>query len=179
LADGLFKAGTDSGSEYEHVDEANRLHLYVLDKWRDSDGVLRYEVAARSLDGSGPHLRGVDAEDTDPAGVRRGFAAKCSFPVTNTGEAADVSGTQPDDVQSLVDADVVRLDASATGGWEVWLPREVLGLENGEVSEAEVYVGRLPASKPSSEVTLSVTSESDPQATDTATCDVHVTDTLP
>jgi M6 family metalloprotease-like protein len=179
LADGLFKAGTDSGSEYEHVDEANRLHMYVLDKWRDSDGVLRYEVAARSLDGSGPHVRGVDAEDTDPTGVRRGFAAKCSFPVTNTGEAADVTDTQPDDVQSLVDADVVRLDASATGGWEVWLPREVLGLENGEVSEAEVYVGRLPSAKPSSEVTLSVTSESDPQATDTATCDVHITDTLP
>src|SRR5690606_25678812 len=30
LSDALFHAGTDSGSAYEYVDEANRLHFYVL-----------------------------------------------------------------------------------------------------------------------------------------------------
>jgi M6 family metalloprotease-like protein len=177
LADALFKAGTDSGSEYEYVDEPNRLHLYVLDRWRDRDRVLHYQVAVRSLDGSGPHQRGVAARDADPRGVRSGWVAKCSFRVTNTGVAGDVSGTHPDDVQSMVDADVLRLDASATGRWEVWMPREVIGVDNGDTSRAQVYVGRVPGARPSTEVTLSVTSESDPQAADQATCDVHVRDT--
>ena len=35
LSDALFHAGTDSGSEYEYVDQANRLHFYVLDVRRD------------------------------------------------------------------------------------------------------------------------------------------------
>jgi M6 family metalloprotease-like protein len=59
LADGLFHAGTNSGSEYEYVDEHNRLHFYVLDVESDADGVLSYTVAVRSLDGSGPQARGV------------------------------------------------------------------------------------------------------------------------
>jgi M6 family metalloprotease-like protein len=179
LADALFKAGTDSGSEYEHVDEANRLHMYVLDTWRDGDGVLHYRVAVRSLDGSGPHARGVDADDTKPKGVRPGVAARCTFPVTNTGQAVDVPGTHPDDVQSMVDADVMRLEASATGGWDVWMPREVIGVDNGDTAQAVVYVGRTPGDRHVSEVTLSVTSESDPQAADVATCDVAVEDTRP
>ena len=98
---------------------------------------------------------------------------------TASGEVADVTGTQPDDVQSMVDADVMRVEASATGGWQVWMPREVLGIDNGETQQAEVYVGRTPGAPVSSEVTLSVTSESDPSAADEATCDVHVRDTRP
>jgi len=179
LSDALFKSGTDSGSEYEHVDEANRLQMYVLDRRRDSAGVLHYTVAVRSLDGAGPHVRGVDAADAEPTGVQPGFAARCDFPVTNTGTAADVSGSQPDDVSSMVDADVFRLAAEATGGWEVWMPREVVTVDNGAAREVEVYVGREPGSRTRSTVTLEVTSESDPQAADTVTCDVDVADTRP
>ncbi|MPZ93714.1 MAG: M6 family metalloprotease domain-containing protein [Propionibacteriales bacterium] len=179
LADALFKTGTDSGSEYEHVDEPNRLQMYVLDQRRDDDGVLRYQVAVRSLDGSGPHQRGVDAEDGEPSGVRPGKVAKCQFPVTNTGVAADVSGTQPDDVQSMVDGDVLRLSAEATGGWEVWMPREVAGVDNGDTYTHEVFVSKEPGARVRTQVTLSVTSESDPQATESVTCDVTVGDTRP
>ncbi len=179
LMDALFKAGTDSGSEYEWLDEANRLQMYVLDRWRAEDGALHYKVAVRSLDGSGPHTRGVDADDAEPAGVRPGFAARCDFPVTNTGEAADVSGTQPDDVQDLVDADVFRLSAQATGGWDVWLPREVLGVDNGDTASAEVYVARQPGDSSRSTVTLDVTSESDASVVDTVTCNVAIRDTRP
>jgi hypothetical protein len=120
----------------------------------------------------------VDVDDDDnPRGVRSGWVAKCSFEVDNDGEAGDVSGTQPDDVQSMVDGDVFRLDASATRGWEVWMPREVIAIENGDDARAEVYVGRVPGARSSTEVTLSVTSESDPQVSEDAECDVHVRDT--
>jgi hypothetical protein len=177
LSDALFKAGTDSGSEYEHVDEANRLQMYVLDRYRDDEGVLHYSVAVRSLDGSGPHTRGVDAQDGEPSGVRPGFAASCRFPVTNSGTAGDVTGTQPDEVASMVDGDVYRLAAEASGGWEVWMPREIVGIENGESRAVEVIVAREPGDRARSEVTLEVASESDPSATETVTCEVHVSDT--
>jgi M6 family metalloprotease-like protein len=59
LADAAFHAGTDSGSEYEYVDEHNRLHFYVIDIESDAQGVVSYTVAVRSLDGSGPQERGV------------------------------------------------------------------------------------------------------------------------
>jgi M6 family metalloprotease-like protein len=59
LSDAAFHAGTNSGSEYEYVDEANRLHFYVIDVETDEIGVLSYTVAVRSLDGSGPQARGV------------------------------------------------------------------------------------------------------------------------
>jgi M6 family metalloprotease-like protein len=179
LSDALFKAGTDSGSEYEHVDDANRLHMYVLDRYRDDDGVLHYSVAVRSLDGSGPHTRGVDADDGEPTGVRPGFAATCHFPVSNSGTAGDVSGSQPDDVQTMVDGDVYRLAAEASGGWDVWMPREVVGIENGDSREVEVLVVRELGDRPRTEVTLEVTSESDPAATETVSCDVAVSDTRP
>jgi hypothetical protein len=59
LSDALFHAGAGSGSEFEYVDEANRLHFYVLGKQRTKSGELSYTVAIRSLDGSGPQRRGV------------------------------------------------------------------------------------------------------------------------
>ncbi len=62
LNDALFHAGTGSGSKYEYVDEANRLHFYVLGTSKDADGVQSYDLAVRSLDGAGPHTRGVAIE---------------------------------------------------------------------------------------------------------------------
>ena len=40
LNDATFHAGTNSGSEYEYVDNFNRLHFYVLNTFRDEEGVL-------------------------------------------------------------------------------------------------------------------------------------------
>ncbi|MBY5161604.1 M6 family metalloprotease domain-containing protein [Salsipaludibacter albus] len=180
LADGLFKAGTDSGSQDEYVDEDNRLHLYVLDTRRDDEGVLHYTVAVRSLDGSGPHTRGVEAAaGAAEGGILPGFATTCSFPVTNTGEAVDVSGTQPEDVADEVDGDVYRLSAEATDGWEAWLPHELVGVDNGDTVDVPVRVIRDPQDAPRTTVTLEVTSESDPGVTTTATCTVRPGDTRP
>lgn len=53
LSDALFHAGADTGSQYEYVDQANRLHFYVIDLKRDAAGSLSYTVAVRSLDGTG------------------------------------------------------------------------------------------------------------------------------
>ena len=44
LNDALFHAGTDSGSKYEFVDQANRLHFYVLNVKRDAQGIQSYDV---------------------------------------------------------------------------------------------------------------------------------------
>src|SRR5690606_5161263 len=59
LNDALFHAGLNSGSEYEWQDKHNRLHFYVVDLDRDDRGIRSYALAVRSLDGAGPHTRGV------------------------------------------------------------------------------------------------------------------------
>jgi hypothetical protein len=91
LSDALFHAGTDSGSQYEYVDQANRLHFYVLDIKRDASGVLSYTVAVRSLDGAGTQQRGVRlSPGVGVAAPQHGYA-KCTLPLRNTGTA----GTAP------------------------------------------------------------------------------------
>ena len=65
-------------------------------------------------------------------------AVRCTFRVRNTGTAEDVSGTQPEDVSDLVDADVFRVSATASDGWEVWLPRKVVGIDNDDRYDVEV-----------------------------------------
>jgi len=170
LADALFHAGTRSRSAYEHVDEANRLQFYVLDERRDTDGILRYLVAARSLDGSGPHERGVAAADGTAEDVEAGTAVRCTYRVENTGTAEDVSGTQPEDVSDWVDADVFRVSAEATDGWKVWLPRKAVGIDNGDGFDVEAVAVRPDGAPADTTVTLTVTSESDPTTKATATC---------
>lgn len=170
LADALFHAGTRSRSEFEYVDEANRLHFYILDERRDSDGILRYTVAVRSLDGSGPHERGVNASDGTAEVIDPGKAVRCTFRVRNTGVAEDVSGTQPEDVSDLVDADVFRVSAEAKDGWKVWLPRKVVGIDNGDRFDVEVVAVRPGSAPPDTTVTLKVQSESDGDARAKATC---------
>jgi hypothetical protein len=59
LNDALFHAGTRSGSQYEWEDTPNRLHFYVVDVQKSTQGVLSYTLGVRSLDGAGPQKRGV------------------------------------------------------------------------------------------------------------------------
>ena len=149
LSDALFHAGADSGSEFEHVDEANRLHFYVLDRHRDR-GELSYTVAVRSLDGSGPR-RGVRL--LPGLGLPTGDGwARCRFPLRNTSKAVDV----------------FRLSAAArTAGWSVWVPNELAATKTTEA--VTVYAKRESGSR-IGRVTLTATSESDRSKTDTATC---------
>src|SRR5699024_972550 len=86
LNDGLFHAGTDSGSEYEYIDKANRLHFYVIDKHVNKRGELAYTVAVQSLDGDGPHRRGARLTTIGHRGDPRHRGSVCAFRLRNTGQ---------------------------------------------------------------------------------------------
>jgi M6 family metalloprotease-like protein len=170
LSDALFHAGTNSGSEYEYVDEANRLHFYVTNVKRDRHGVLSYTVAVRSLDGSGPAKRGVRLNPTvgqpGPAGT-----ATCAFPLTNTGKAAAPQGQHPEDVSRYLKGDVYRLSAKIDGrGWTVNLPNALTTAQAGERVAVGVQAKYAASSATLGRITLTATSESDPTKKSTATC---------
>ncbi|MBB5788613.1 M6 family metalloprotease domain-containing protein [Jiangella mangrovi] len=177
--DATFNAGTHSGTDYEWVDEDNRLHFYVIDVEYDEDGVRTYTVAVRSLDGDGPHQRGVALESGEPSRHTPGKAATCTFPLENTGEAAPVDpAAHPSDVTDRVAADVYRLSVSSAGtGWNAELYNELATSGFGDTVEVPVYVTRTPGAVREATVTLTATSESDPSKTATATCVVDVSST--
>lgn len=157
LSDALFHAGTDSGSEYEYVDTANRLHFYVLNMRRNRSGVLSYTVAVRSLDGAGPQTRGVTATP-DTAAVAPSGWARCRIPVRNTAPSPGF--------------DVYRIATSAGAGWTTWLPHTVTGIPSGRSSAVDVYVKRTAGAARGTRAAVTITSESDPAATVTTTCRV-------
>jgi len=163
LNDAAFKAGTNSGSKFEWVDEANRLQFYVVDTQRDEDGVLSYQLAVRSLDGAGPLARGVSTEDTEPELVSEGQAAVCEFPVTNTGAAA-ADPAQP--------SDVFRLSAeTGAEGWSAELQNQLTTAQAGQSVTVPVYAVRSGGeAADEATITLTATSESDPTKTATADC---------
>ncbi|XVV10004.1 M6 family metalloprotease domain-containing protein [Actinoplanes sp. CA-131856] len=142
LSDALFHAGTNSGSAFEYVDTANRLHFYILDRKRDRKGVLSYEVAVRSLDGAGPATRGVRAYPATARPDRTGWT-RCTIPVRNTGRAADV----------------FRVTASGAT-----LPRAVVGVPAGHTSAVEVWT------KDTRRAAVTLTSESNPAVKATTSC---------
>jgi M6 family metalloprotease-like protein len=172
LNNGTFHAGTRSGSDYEYVDEPNRLHFYVLDTHRDAEGVLFYDLAVRHLDGAGAYERGVSLGRAATKGQRSGFLATCSFPLTNTGEAG----------AGIFDSDIYRVSAtSSSDRWEVTLPNALAAVDAGETGQVPVHVLRNNKAGGANKttVTLTATSETDPTQTATQTCDVHVKDTTP
>jgi M6 family metalloprotease-like protein len=172
LSDALFHAGTNSGSEYEYVDEANRLHFYVLDVKRDRKGLLSYTVAIRSLDGAGPQKRGVKVLPTLGLPNRDGMAT-CEFPLFNTGRAATPAGTHPEDVTQYTTGDVYRVSASVAGrGWQVSVPNELATARFGDHVRVPVYARKSGSGPVATQVTLTATSESDPAKKATASCTV-------
>ena len=158
LNDALFHAGTGSGSAYEWVDRPNRLHFYVIDLATDDRGVRSYTLGVRSLDGAGPHGRGVALEAPFEGGeVGRG-STPLTFTLTNAGEGGG-------DVH-----DIYRLSASVDGpGWSVRLLNELRALPPGARQPIAVYVDAGDAAAASATVTLTARSESDSTATATAT----------
>jgi hypothetical protein len=169
LSDALFHAGTDSGSEYEYVDAANRLHFYVLDLRRGAGGVLSYTIAVRSLDGAGPHRRGVAVLPTAAVAARDGWA-RCTLPLRNTGRAAAVPPGHPDDVTAQAGGDVYRISAAAGAGWSAWLPATVTTARFGQTVAVPVYAKRGTGAPRLARVRVTATSESDPTKTSTGTC---------
>ncbi|MER7503592.1 M6 family metalloprotease domain-containing protein [Nonomuraea pusilla] len=172
LSDALFHAGTDSGSEYEYVDEANRLHFYVTDVKRDKAGVLSYTVAVRSLDGAGPQRRGVRLLPAAGVPAARDVST-CRFPLFNTGKAAPAQGQHPEDVSAYLGGDVYRLKAEVQGkGWTAQLPNALAAVDFGKKELVTVNAVRAGGGDRLAKVTLTATSESDPTKTVTATCHV-------
>lgn len=163
LDDGTFHAGVGSGSQYEYVEQFNRLHFYVLDAYRGPGGVLLYDVAVRHLDGAGSFPRGAGLGDgtLHPVGGSTGLV---TAPLTNTGEA----GT------GRFDSDVYRLSATVDGaGWQAHLPYEVVAAGAGETVGVAAYATAGAGAAESATLTVTATSESDPDVS--ATIQVEVT----
>ncbi|KAK6401714.1 hypothetical protein LTR95_019156, partial [Oleoguttula sp. CCFEE 5521] len=125
LADGLFHAGTRSGSKAEYVDEANRLHFYVLNVARDAQGVLHYVVGARSLDSvkarAGVRLSAGKVGKAYNATASE-FVTTCTFDLKNISKPpAEAGGNTTLHLRS----DVYRLSVAVDDeGWQAVLPNE-------------------------------------------------------
>jgi len=173
LNDALFHAGVGSGSEYEWEDTPNRLHFYAIDVHRDARRILSYTVGVRSLDGAGPHSRGVSIA-RPPALRVRGANSNCAFTLTNTGAPAETTKSlHPQDVTAYLGNDIYRLAASVDGqGWTAHLQNALAAVKFGESRTVPVYVARKSGGAGQAAVTLKAVSESDPAKTATATCSV-------
>ena len=127
LNDALFHAGLNSGSEFEYVDIHNRLHFYILDLKKNEKGIISYTVAVRSLDGQGPHQRGLEISVVGkPAKGKQKRIQKLR--IKNTGTAGMMrEGIHSQDVKENTDADVYRLKLTVEGeGWEAGLRHEIV-----------------------------------------------------
>ena len=176
LNDALFHAGLDSGSQFEWKDEPNRLHFYVIERQRDLRGVLSYTLAVRSLDGAGPHLRGVAVKAPSNGQIGgTNLRGSAIFTLTNTGKAAPVpADTHPTDATAYIDRDVYRLSVSIEGdGWSAALQSALAAVKSGASQPVEVFISREPTSASSARFTLTATSESDPAKTVRATYTVR------
>ena len=174
LNDALFHAGLNSGSQFEWTDEPNRLHFYVVDRQRDARGVLSYTLAVRSLDGAGPHQRGVAL--TAPGDGRiTDSTATATFTLTNTGKTATVAAeAHPTDATRYIDGDVYRLGVSVDGaGWKAALQNALAAVKTGASQPVQVFIARDATSAATARVTLTATSESDPSKTMKATYSVR------
>ncbi|WNE94523.1 M6 family metalloprotease domain-containing protein [Streptomyces luomodiensis] len=168
LSDALFHAGADSGSQYEYLDPANRLHFYVLDLERDRSGVLSYTVAVRSLDGAGPQRRDLTLHRGQATGDASRSRAVCTFGLDNTTRATGGPAGAP---ATSVDSDVYRLSAKAVGrGWSAWLPNRLATARAGGSVDVEVAVAAEQDAARQGTVVLTARSESDPHRTAKALC---------
>ncbi|MEU3456315.1 M6 family metalloprotease domain-containing protein [Micromonospora sp. NPDC006766] len=177
LSDALFHAGASTGSQYEYIDEANRLHFYIIDLKRDSNGILSYTVAVKSLDGNGgPSKHGVTLGEgyvSTPATKPTNKGVNCSFELTNTGAFSAGGQSHPENVNAYLKSDVYRLSADVAGdGWRVWLPNELATAKFDKSTTVKVSVGATKTAAATGYVHLTATSESDPSKTATATCQV-------
>ncbi|RWA10444.1 hypothetical protein EKO27_g4660 [Xylaria grammica] len=177
LADALFHVGTRSGSQFEFVDEPNQLHFYLLSTRRDNDGVLHYTVTVRALDGSGASERGVELGAGAIAKTRAARATDkgvtCAFQLTNSGKYVGSDADHPQDLSAYLTSDIYRLSAEVDGqGWRVELPNALAAAGYGEGTTVNVAVGAATNATSSAVVTLTATSESDPEISATAKCQV-------
>ncbi len=166
LNDALFHAGLNSGSEFEYVDIYNRLHFYILDLKRKEDGIIYYTIAVRSLDGQGPHERGIEISEMGrpERGKQKGIH---KLRIKNTGLAGLMrEGIHKQDVKENTDADIYRLTLKVDGeGWEAGILHEIVCIRSGEEAIIPVYYGKQNENASKAIITFIATSESDPEVT--------------
>jgi len=169
LNDALFHAGLDSGSEFEWTDPHNRLHFYVVDLEKDADGILTYQLAVRSLDGSGPQARRAELAGPPESAAGSGYTP-LTFTLSNTGAAETPDpALHPDDARAFLTSDLYRLTVSVEGeGWSARLLNGLAAVEAGATKPVTVYLSHGEGAAPSATVTLTAISESDPAKTATA-----------
>ena len=172
LLDALFHAGTRSGSEFEHKDEANKIHLYVLGVHRSKTGVLSYTVGARHMESISQSKHGVSLSKGRVRGnkpTEKGVV--CSFNLTNNGNyiAGNTAG-----IDKYFRSGIYRLQANVKGrGWRVAVPNELVVAEFGSSVRAEVAVGATKDADKLGVVTLTAASESDASVKAVAECKVQ------
>lgn len=174
LADALFHAGTRSGSQYEHIDEANGVHLYVLERRRDDMGVLHYKVGARALASSNAGASGVELGPSAVVGPGSPSTARgaCVFDLANTGKQT-LGGNEK--VERYTRSDVYRLEAvTNTSGWRVELPNELAVAEFGATTQVVVAVAAAEGADADGLIRLTATSESDRSVSVSAECTVRI-----
>jgi hypothetical protein len=143
----------------------------------EQNGIRSYQVAVRSLDGDGPHLRGADLAAGKVSKQDRDGWNDCVFNLRNTGRAAATNAEHPEDVDGYLRNDVYRLSASVDGaGWEIQLYNALATAKERRDVDVPVFVTRTGSGPETAVVTLTATSESDPSKTDTATCTVSAGD---
>jgi M6 family metalloprotease-like protein len=181
LVDALFHAGTGSGSEYEHIDDENGLHLYILEKNIDEVGVLHYTVGAASTSNN--------VITSAPRNIELGFGKVanivhnrnpadgiyCNFELKNTGKAtALATNPHPQDLSAYLGSDIYRLRVEVEGeGWKVTLPNALAYAKAGEQKTVRVAVGCDGNCSREAIVTLVATSESDRTISTSKTCNVR------
>jgi M6 family metalloprotease-like protein len=166
LDDATFHAGTGSDSEFEYVDTFNDVHIYVLAAYRDKNGVLTYDVAARNLDGAGDLGRGAELSNAaiHPVGAS---TALTTTQLTNTGEAGE----------GVFDSDAYRVSVSVEGaGWDAHVPYEVVAVASGETVPVSAYASAGAGASESATVTVTAVSETDPNVSVTSETEVTSTD---
>ncbi len=164
LNDALFHAGTNSGSQYEYEDKDNRLHFYVIDAKKDSQGVLSYTLAVRSLDGAGPQTRGVELAQPAATTPVNGDLVSCAFKLSNTGAAAQIdAAVHSRDINANLTSDIYRLSVEVEGGgWTAQVQNALAAVKFGESQGVPVYLTHAADAAASATVTLTAVSESDP-----------------
>ena len=75
---------------------------------------MRYTIAVQNINGAGPQARGVAVDAAAAQNIHERYTT-CTFPVNNTGAAADVGSPHPEDASAYLNHDVYRLSASADG----------------------------------------------------------------
>ena len=155
LNDALFHAGLNSGSQFEWVDEPNRLHFYVIDRSHDRNGILSYVLAVRSLDGAGQHQRAVRVGGP-PSHAAAAGTSTLGVLVMNPGEPDG----KPD---AAFGSDVYRMSVSVKGdGWRADLSNALTAVQFGKAAAIPIQITREKASAPAATLTFTAVSESDP-----------------